>query len=334
MAEQTGLDQGVEVVYRVMLARPEADLRAIAKIAELSEEQTSHVLDRLSDLSLVRWHVSDRSRPYLIDPGVALATVDIAHEAAATALRHRREQARLAINEVLAVREAMSSPSKDLDIERLDTLSAVRDRLDELSSACREEVWSFNPGGGQSAENLARSRPNNEETLRRGVRMRALYLDSVRNDSSSVEHVHQLTGLGAEVRFKTVLPIRMLVIDRSKAMIPIDDEDSSRGAFVISERGMVAGLAALFVSTWKSAQPLDRRDRRSELDQPTEQEWEALRLWAQGGTDGSVARALGVSARTVRRMSDSLAKRLRAKSRFEFGARALEVGWLTSEDFV
>lgn len=333
MAEQAGVDRSVEVVYRVMLASPEADLREIAKLAELSEERTSQALDRLADLALVRWHISDRSRPYLIDPGVALATVDIAHEAAATALRHRREQARLAINEVLAVRDAIGSPSENLDIERIDTLPAVRDRLDELSSACREEVWSFNPGGAQSAENLARSRPNNEETLRRGVQMRALYLDSVRNDSPSIDHVHYLTSLGAEVRTKSILPIRMLVIDRSKAMIPIDDEDSSRGALVISESGMVAGLVALFISTWKSAQPFDRRDRRKGPGQPTEQEREALRLWAQGGTDSAVARALGVSARTVRRMSDSLAKRLRARSRFEFGARALEVGWLTSEDF-
>ncbi|MEH1017726.1 helix-turn-helix transcriptional regulator [Micromonospora sp. CPCC 206060] len=51
----------------------------------------------------------------------------------------------------------------------------------------------------------------------------------------------------------------------------------------------------------------------------TEREREVLRLLAQGYTDESVARSLGVSLRTARRIAADLMVRLGARSRFQAG---------------
>ncbi|MBW1598593.1 response regulator transcription factor [Streptomyces sp. JJ38] len=51
-------------------------------------------------------------------------------------------------------------------------------------------------------------------------------------------------------------------------------------------------------------------------------------MLVRGLTDRAVARRLGLSERTVRRMVAHLMDRLGAASRFEAGARAVERGWL------
>ncbi|MDP9611903.1 MULTISPECIES: LuxR C-terminal-related transcriptional regulator [Streptomyces] len=45
-------------------------------------------------------------------------------------------------------------------------------------------------------------------------------------------------------------------------------------------------------------------------------------------TDSAVARQLGMSDRTVRRVVAQLMERLGAQSRFEAGVRAVERGWI------
>lgn len=63
-------------------------------------------------------------------------------------------------------------------------------------------------------------------------------------------------------------------------------------------------------------------------DRPTfdARETTVIRLLEQGCTDDAVARRLGLSDRTVRRMTASLMSKLGARSRFEAGVRAAQLG--------
>ncbi|MFI5493510.1 LuxR C-terminal-related transcriptional regulator [Actinoplanes sp. NPDC051859] len=331
--DRLGLDPLAQAVYRAMLASPSSDLNAISEIAGVSEPEARSAFDRLASLALVRQADDEISPPMLNNPSVALSAL-LAREQVRIAERQLQiEESRAAIAELLAAGAASGQGPDHHDVERVLGIDAARERISDLAANCQEEVWSFNPGGGQTAQNRANSRPLNAEALERGIRMRAVYLESVRNDPDTVDHVQWLTERGAEIRTTLTLPIRMLIIDRATAVVPIDDRATSQGITVITGRGMVAGLVALFVTTWKSAQPLS--SRRSRVPgQPNSQERAALRLWAQGATDASVARTLGISERTVRRISENLAERLNARSRFEAGARAMDVGWLNAEDLV
>lgn len=56
------------------------------------------------------------------------------------------------------------------------------------------------------------------------------------------------------------------------------------------------------------------------------------RLLAAGSTDEVVARSLGFSVRTARRIIADLMGRLQASSRFQAGAQAVAQGWLEPSD--
>ncbi|MFI5758056.1 LuxR C-terminal-related transcriptional regulator [Streptomyces sp. NPDC051569] len=328
-----GLDPLTQAVYQTLLLQPDADISDISSHAGVTLDDTRRALDRLAGLALVRWGGDETSSPALNDPDTALSALLARQQAEIAERQVQIEESRAAIADLLTARTTSVKDQDRSDVERVIGLEAVRTRIEKLAEACREEVWSFNPGGPQSEQNLVRSRPLNRETLARGVRMRAVYLDSVRNDEPSLVHLKWLTEEGAEVRTQPVLPIRMIVIDRSIAVVPMDDRSTAKGALVVTGRGMVAGLVALFVSTWKSAHPIGPR-RCREPGQPSTQQRAALRLWAQGATDAVVARTLGISERTVRRISEALTERLGARSRFEAGARAMDIGWLNGDDLI
>lgn len=328
MLDQLGLDPETQHVYLALVEDPEADLAAVQRATGLTEDAVRSALDRLSELALVQWGGVGSARA--VDPEVGLMALLARRRAEVAEQQHRMEQCRLAVEHwLVSHKEGLKASAPD--VERLEGVEAVRTKLVELAQTCRREVWSFHPGGPQSAANLAKARPLNEETLARGVEMRAVFLDSVRNEEPSVEHARWLTGLGADVRTVPVLPMRMVVVDRERAVVPLDEQDSSGGALLVGGSGLVAGLVALFLATWRVAQPLGQRAPRQPA-QPTAQERHALALWAQGCTDEHVARRLGVSQRTVRRISESVSERAGAHSRFELGARAMELGWLSAAD--
>jgi DNA-binding CsgD family transcriptional regulator len=186
---------------------------------------------------------------------------------------------------------------------------------------------SFAPGGAQPAEQMEASKPLDQEALERGTAMRTIYLDSVRNDPATNAYMHWLVEQGGEVRTAATLPLRMTIFDRKMALIPVNPEHSEIGAVVQRGPGMVAALCALFEQTWLSANPVGT-DRRPDDDGLNSQERAIITLLAQGHTDEVIARKLGVSVRTSRRITAELTARLGARSRFQAGARAVERGWI------
>jgi len=87
---------------------------------------------------------------------------------------------------------------------------------------------------------------------------------------------------------------------------------------LLSEYTGLAGERARLVGTTDAVNPL------------TDQESVVLRLLAEGHTDDVIARRLGVSARTVRRIVTVVMRRLGARSRFAAGVHAVRRGWLAA----
>ena len=138
-----------------------------------------------------------------------------------------------------------------------------------------------------------------------------------------------LVSRGGWVRTATTLPIRMIILDRRQAVLPIDTSDTRSGAVAVKSAGIVAALCALFESIWESATPLGD-DKPPAAVGVTDHDTEVLRLLATGLTDEAIAKRLGVSSRTARRIAADLMRRLDARSRFEAGVHAVQDGWLPS----
>ncbi|NUR57793.1 MAG: helix-turn-helix transcriptional regulator [Catenulispora sp.] len=327
MLELLGLGADAETAYRAMLENPREGIAELGERLGWPSERVRPALDELARLSLLRSSSEVPGAHRLVSPEVGLVSLLARQEAELLERQRQIATSRSAVAEVVAEYADLRQIRQHPEMEQLVGLDAVRTRIEELARGCRSQVLGFAAGGAQTPANMEASRPLDREFLEQGRDMRTIYLDSVRNDPASVDYIRWLVELGAQVRTVPSLPLRMTVFDRRTALIPVNPERSEVGAVLLHGSGMVAALCALFDQIWRTASEFGTRPRR-DGDGLTAQEQEVLRLLAQGHTDEAVARQLGVSVRTGRRITAELMERLGARSRFQAGARAAENGWL------
>jgi DNA-binding CsgD family transcriptional regulator len=332
--EALGVNPAAETIYLAMLKAPEAGTAALAQSLGWPEEQVTAALDELARLSLLRpsWDNPGVLRP--VSPKVGLEALLAAQRADLLGRQQQIERGHAALQ--LLVNEYAERGSDGGTAYRIDELvglDAVRDTLEHFANEAQSEILAFVPDGAQTAAALEASRPLNQRALARGVRMRTLYLDSARNDPATTGHVRWLTEIGAQVRTVPVLPLRMLIIDRLHAVVPLDPTRTAAGACLIRGHGLITVALALFEQRWEAAAPWGDRPpahRREKQPRPAPQEQALLELLALGDTDEQAARKLGVSTRTVGRMAADLMARLGARSRLQAGVLAAERGWVSS----
>ncbi|MEZ0070329.1 DNA-binding CsgD family transcriptional regulator/sugar-specific transcriptional regulator TrmB [Streptacidiphilus sp. MAP12-20] len=322
-----GLDAEAESIYRAILSYPQEVLGQLASRLDMSEERFRAGLDRLSELSLVRptHQAGIGFRP--VSPEMAMELLLARQQAELAAQQMRVEASRAAAAQLIAECSALRPTVSDGGYEQLIGVEAIRDRLADLAESAREEIVNFAPGGAHNEADLKASRGPNSGLFERGVRMRTVYLDSVRNHQPTLDHVTWLGSHGGQVRTTPMLPIRMIIIDRAHAVLPIDTADARAGAVVLHGTGTVAALCALFESVWSEAVPLGAAPS-ADADAMPPQERAVLVLLADGHTDEAIAKRLGVSPRTARRIAAELMERLQARSRFEAGVHAVQDGFL------
>ncbi|MET9666777.1 helix-turn-helix transcriptional regulator [Streptomyces sp. NPDC006475] len=326
MLESVGLEKQDHDVYRALLLHPNWDISDIERDLGLSEDALRATLDRLSKLSLLR---SSTSTEHFVpaNPEVGLTPL-LQH------IEAELDERRATLSRDRAVMAALTSEYTALRIqagteglEHLHGLDSVRTRLRELSQQAATEVRAFMPGGALSAGALEACRPLDGHNLARGVRMQTVYLDSVRKDHATVDYATWFTAQGGQARTIPSLPMRLILCDRSVAVIPVNQDASREGAFVIHLKSVVAALNTLFDLVWERATPLGEVPV-SDCDGPSERDLALLKMLDDGLTDEGIGRKLGVSIRTVRRLMADLLMRLNAQSRFQAGAEAVRQGWL------
>lgn len=167
-----------------------------------------------------------------------------------------------------------------------------------------------------------------ETLLKRGVRIRMVFRESLRNDRSAMDHVRLLVGLGVEIRTVPVVPQPLLIGDGRFAVLWSESARlQSGGESVLTDPVAVEWCHGLYEQTWANAAPIGAVAPRDACGLSPQQR-ELLRLLALGLTDDAVHRRLGVSLRTVRRMVAELMTQLGARSRFQAGKSAADAGWI------
>ncbi|MFG1865605.1 LuxR C-terminal-related transcriptional regulator [Microbispora bryophytorum] len=324
LLEGLGLDPLAETVYRTMLDNPRWRINDIVRHLQCSEEDVLSALDRLADLALLRRSLEDPGDLRPVNPAVGLQALLRRRQMEEAERQLEMAQSKAAVAQMLA--QYADQERSDGDAVRLVGIDVIIGRLEQLSEEVGHEVLTFMPGGSQSANALETARQNDERALGRGVKFRNICLDSVRNDSATLAYLNWLVEAGAHVRTMPVLPPRMIIFDRTVAIVPMDPDNSRRGALQLSGAGIIAALLALFEQVWEIAVPLGSPALGPQGF--TRQQHELLRMLAEGMTDEVAAKRLGVSERTVRRMMAEIMERIGARSRFEAGLRVAERGWL------
>jgi DNA-binding CsgD family transcriptional regulator len=291
----------------------------------MSEDDVRAACDVLADMELLRPSNNAPGLFRAVNPEIGLAMLLARSEA--DLQRRQQEIAATRATVALIAQEYDAARGRNREsFERLEGIDAVRARLEELAHRAQEECMSFMPGGGQAPDTMEASQPLDRQALERGVRIRSVYQDSFRNDADTLRYAQWLTALGGQTRSSPTLPMSLLIIDRSLALVPLDPGDPRRGALEVGADGVVAGLCALFEQIWELAIPFGENRVDEHGLSPMEQA--LLRLLMEGQTDEGAARRLGISLRSVRRTMSSLMLRLDARSRFQAGAQAVQRGWL------
>lgn len=337
MLEPLGLGAHAAEVYRAMLKRPDFSVDDLVTTLGWQPELVRSALDECVRLALIKpsWDAPGELR--VVSPEIGLQALLTRQENEFLERQKRIADARIEVARFIDEYTAAQQRQRSTVIERLIGIDEIRARIEEFTQECETELLAFATGGPQTEASREASRPLCEKLARRGVVMRSIYLDSVYNDPATVEHLRWLHSHGDQVRTTASLPSRMLLFDRTHAVLPIDPDASAAGALVLHGQGIIAILGELFERVWENAlafsggrpQPRERGD-----EELSGQEQAVLRLLGEGLTDEVVARKLGVSVRTGRRITAELMGRLGARSRFQAGLRAAQLGWLAGADAV
>lgn len=331
MLQTLGLDVQSEEVYKAMLSYPSKGVSELAELLGRTEREIRASLDRLNELALVQ--PSQENGLAAVAPELGMEVLLARQQAELAVQQQRIKESRAAAAQLVAQYTTLDSATARPNVEQLFGIDRIRDKLALLTREVGHEVMTFAPNGSHTQESLDSARPLDEQLLDRGVTLRTIYLDSVRNSPHTVAYADWLAERGGQVRTVPSLPVRMILVDRQVAVIPARADAAREAAVVLRGHGALAALCALFEAAWGSATELGDVRRRAAPDasQPNPQEREVLRFLAQGLTDEAIAKRLGVSPRTARRIANSLMERLGARSRFQAGALAAEQGWLSPQ---
>ena len=162
------------------------------------------------------------------------------------------------------------------------------------------------------------------ELMRSGRRSRAVYGVEVLRRAPEI--VQARAEAGEVVRIMGRVPTRMAVLGGTAALIAEKFGVVNDRRLVLRQHSMVAALTLMFEGVWERATPVPGLS--GEKDEGHDDRRQLLAQLAGGAKDEQVARALGLSVRTVRRRVADLLDQLGAESRFAAGVEAARRGWL------
>ncbi|MFI7060622.1 LuxR C-terminal-related transcriptional regulator [Kribbella sp. NPDC050124] len=327
MFEPLGVDEATFAVYHALLSHPDSTPEQIAALVKRPLPEVHQRMDTLRDLGLLVPTWTDPDSEHAVHPRVGLTGL----------AERRRTELNMALGELReaeASAEIVAEQYNELltarssgDVEVLKGRANASRRIEELGLKARDTFWGLVPAHiDDTIQPMDRS--PDLPLLERGLKMRTVYLQSMTASKQALDYASAMHRLGGEVRATPTLPMRLLIFDQEIAIMPMDPENPTAGAVIHRSPAVVSVALALFDSYWSRATELFAPEDRDDNTPLTPHEAEVLRLLAGGAKDEQVARLLGISLRTARRITANLSERLDAASRFELGVAAAKRGWV------
>ncbi|WP_327318625.1 helix-turn-helix domain-containing protein [Streptomyces sp. NBC_01235] len=321
-----GLDETHESAYRALVSVGAADVPDLARRLTLGEQDTERALRRLERHGLAAQSSGRPGRWVAAPPGVALGAL-------LTQQRHELEQAELAA--VLLAEEyraAAAEPAVHDLVEVVTGAAAVAQRFLQLQLGASEEVCALvtgTPVAVTGSENDAE-----ERATARGVRYRVVLERAVLDQPHGRTELTTALGRDEQVRVVDEVPTKLVVADRSLALVPLTGRSAEPAALVVHASGLLELLSGVFESVWREALPLRLGAAgvtERAPDGPGAADLEILSLLLAGMTDASVAKQLDLGLRTVQRRVKGLMELAGVTTRLQLGWHAYERGWVTRE---
>lgn len=199
----------------------------------------------------------------------------------------------------------------------MDDPVIVNARLQEIVGDARREILAAQPGGPRSREILEVAVTRDAAALDRGVALRTIYRDTVRDHTVTGEYARTMSArtAGRPAQYRTLVGAfeRMILVDRQYAIVSdhIVAGSPPHSAWLVTDPAVVAMLAGVYEVMWRRAQPWTgelrpargRQARETVADadgvRTTVQQREVMRMLCSGVSQAVTARKIGVSKRKL-----------------------------------
>ncbi|MFG3282287.1 helix-turn-helix domain-containing protein [Streptomyces sp. NPDC048111] len=319
-----GLDETQESAYRALVAVGAAEVTDLAHRLALPESETERALRRLERHGLAAQSSARTGRWVAAPPGVALGAL-------LTQQRHELDQAELAAALLASeYRAEAAEPAVHDLVEVVTGASAVAHRFHQLQLGAAEEVCALVTGRPVAVTGM--DNESEERASTRGVVYRVVIEREVLSLPAGIVELSAALGRDEQVRTVDRVPTKLVVADRSLAMVPLTGRDAEPAALVVHASGLLESLMGLFEAVWKDALPLrlgsGGRSVVTEGRGPDATDLEILSLLLAGMTDASAAKQLDLGLRTVQRRVKGLMELTGVTTRLQLGWHAYERGWV------
>lgn len=181
----------------------------------------------------------------------------------------------------------------------------------------QEELLTAQPTRGRSDGSLDAAAQRDIRAVQRGVSMRTLYQHTARRSSAIVDYVSMMSPYGVQVRTLEEFFNRMIVIDRTVAIVP--GAAGNDVAIAVHDSSIVAYLIDVFERYWERARTFEDRGESTARTIASDVRNLTVRMLVEGHSDPASAKRLGVSTRTYAGYIASLKEELGAQTRFQLG---------------
>ena len=314
-----GISAREESIYRVVLRNSGSQVAPLAALSRLPVGELREHLTRLAAVGLVQVR-GDVVTAH--PPQEALARLIGAESRRVQTRREQLDAARGLLPSLTADHLASSMPTgEQVVIDVLsggDVVQVLRTLSVESSGELlwlRPDPWNATPGHELDDWVI--------ELIGSGRRSRAIYDVQVLREAP--EMIRERAEAGEHVRVLLEVPTRLAVLGSSAALIAERFGVYGDRRMVLRQHSLVAALTLMFEGLWDRALPVPGLEHE---DVGSSAQRQLLGQLASGAKDEQVARALGVSVRTVRRRVAELLEELGAESRFQAGVEAVRRGWM------
>lgn len=305
-----------DLVYRTIVRSGPATATEVERQLGMSAGEVAAALSELAATDAVRLGASPTGREAVwrpAPPAEALAGRRRPRSAAGVARAGHAEpgHGRLAAT-LLAAPTVL-----DDGIRHLPTRAATRARLAQLNAVVRHEHLAMTPETTFDAESARSAVPMDRMVLSRGARMRVLGSTSPTLADPLERYGRDPAEPAPEYRAGGSIPMKLIVVDRTVALFPVEPTDLERGYLEVSRRSVVAELVSLFEQHWESADVAKEPALPEIVLGPRERA--LIELLAEGHSDESAARKLRISRRSVSYAVRTLMDQVGADNRFQLG---------------
>ncbi|MGX7824497.1 LuxR C-terminal-related transcriptional regulator [Actinokineospora sp. 24-640] len=318
--EGLGLAEGAEAAYRIMLRGRSWTAAGLGDKLGWPQARVEEALANLAADGLTADSAERPGAVRAVEPCVALPALAGRRTRAADDPAHTEPampDAATVARFVASSRRPIGGPGPHVAFAGPDDATAYLERL--ASTVTGEIVFlvpSWSTGAHEFAKQIA------EAALRRGATLRHIWAASVAEHPQAAEHAAWLTARWAPPRLIDQVPLRATLIDGATAILA----DSQRTGLVRATTTLNT-LTHMADRLWAAATPAPTtRGARGKAASSDSRNQLVLRLLADGLTDDAIARRIGVSVRTIRNDVAGAMTKLQARSRFQAGVRAVQLG--------